>query len=69
MNIIGKTVCHIKDGFGTITEYYPANDYIKVQFSSGVIRPYHFPHDFYPEGVLSSSPREIIDLALQQIQL
>lgn len=61
MLLENQKVNHITDGAGTIIAHYTSNNNIWVRFENGLTRMYSFPYDFYPNGVLSPSPKPLID--------
>ena len=60
MEFIGKRVKHVKDGFGTITDFYTTSKRFNVKFDSGVERPYEYPASF-DNSVLSTDDQELND--------
>lgn len=60
MNFVGKRVKHIKDGLGTITDFYTTSKRFNVKFDNGIERPYEYPNSF-DCNVLSTDDRELND--------
>ena len=58
MNFVGKRVKHIKDGLGTITDFYTTSKRFIVRFDNGIERPYQYPDIF--GSVLSTDDPEMI---------